>query len=638
MKLYNIVKVYTSTVGTGTVTLGAALPSFITFAAAGVVSGSTVSYAIEDGNNREVGTGVYTSGAETLTRNVVTSTNSNALISLSGNAVVFITGLAADLSSDTANVANTLVMRDGSGVIAAGLANCTGLPLTTGVTGVLPVANGGTNATTTPSAGAVAYGSGTSYAFTAVGTAGQFLSSTGATAPAWSAIPSPIGNDGYHGVFYDTTDQSAANTTTAYLISFNTTDTTNGVSITNGTDIAVAHSGVYNIQFSIQFKNADTQAHYAYVWLRKNGTDIPESRSDFSIIDKHGSSNGALIAALNLMLPLTAGDYVQLVWATDNTNISIQHEPAGTTPITPAAPSVILTIVSNPQIGLGYADMTSATSTTIGTGSKTFTANTNALNTAFDIGTRVRLAYSVTPTNYMEGVITAFSGTSMTVDVDAVGGSGTYASWNISVAGIAGANTSVPGTNGQVLVSNGSSGFGTPFSLGANVQTFLTTPTSANLAAAVTDETGTGALVFGTSPSVSGLTLTGTLTAGGGVGTSGQVLQSTGSGIQWATPAAIPMTVLSKSANYTVSTADGADQLILVDASGGARTITLYTAVGNTGKKITFIKTDASANNVTVQAASGETISGSAAVGLDIQYYPTAIASDGTNWFIISLL
>lgn len=122
MKLYNIVKVYTSTTGTGTVTLGAAVSSFITFATAGVVNGSTVSYAIEDGSNREVGTGTYTSGAETLTRTVVTSTNSNNLISLSGNAIVFITGLAADLSSDTANTANTLVMRNGSGNFSAGAA------------------------------------------------------------------------------------------------------------------------------------------------------------------------------------------------------------------------------------------------------------------------------------------------------------------------------------------------------------------------------------------------------------------------------------------------------------------------------------------------------------------------------------
>ena len=142
MKLYNIVKVYTSTTGTGTVTLGSALPSFITFATAAVINGSTVSYAIEDGSNREVGTGVYTSGAETLTRNVVTSTNANNLITLSGNAVVFTTGLAADLSSDTAATANTLVIRDGSGNFALGtptsgtLTNATGLPISTGVSGL----------------------------------------------------------------------------------------------------------------------------------------------------------------------------------------------------------------------------------------------------------------------------------------------------------------------------------------------------------------------------------------------------------------------------------------------------------------------------------------------------------------------
>jgi hypothetical protein len=62
--------------------------------------------------------------------------------------------------------------------------------------------------------------------------------------------------------------------------------------------------------------------------------------------------------------------------------------------------------------------------------------------------------------------------------------------------------------------------------------------TSAELAGVISDETGSGALVFGTSPTISGLTITGTLTAGGGVGTNGQVLTSTGTGVQYTTPSA----------------------------------------------------------------------------------------------------
>lgn len=66
------------------------------------------------------------------------------------------------------------------------------VPLTTAVTGVLPVANGGTNATATPTAGAVAYGTGTAYAFTSAGTAGQVLTSNGAGAPTWAAASGGI--------------------------------------------------------------------------------------------------------------------------------------------------------------------------------------------------------------------------------------------------------------------------------------------------------------------------------------------------------------------------------------------------------------------------------------------------------------
>jgi hypothetical protein len=80
-----------------------------------------------------------------------------------------------------------------------------------------------------------------------------------------------------YGAFQDSTDQTAANTTTAYAITLNTTDFSNGIYVSNSSRINVRNYGIYNLQFSIQFKNTTNDAQDVDIWFRKNGTNIADS-------------------------------------------------------------------------------------------------------------------------------------------------------------------------------------------------------------------------------------------------------------------------------------------------------------------------------------------------------------------------
>ena len=150
-----------------------------------------------------------------------------------------------------------------------------------------------------------------------------------------------------YGAFQSTVDQTAAAANTAYAMTLNTVDYANGVTIASNSRITVADAGIWNLQWSGQFENPDSQDHDARVWLKINGTVVTGSTGFFAVPSKHGSVNGHTLVGWNYFLSLNATDYVELWWETDSTMVSIQaYAAAGNYPST-ASLIATMTFVSN---------------------------------------------------------------------------------------------------------------------------------------------------------------------------------------------------------------------------------------------------------------------------------------------------
>lgn len=139
--------------------------------------------------------------------------------------------------------------------------------------------------------------------------------------------------------------QGVASSTSSVALLFDTVDASNGVSIdaTDKSKIVFATSGNYNIQFSAQLLNYTASDDNVTLWFRENGVDVPYSAGIQAVAAKHGSSPGAGIVSWNIVLPASANDYIQLMYASESGNTVVATYPAGVAPVHPVSPSVILT-------------------------------------------------------------------------------------------------------------------------------------------------------------------------------------------------------------------------------------------------------------------------------------------------------
>ena len=310
-------------------------------------------------------------------------------------------------ASGTATLARLADVATGNALISGGVGVAPSwgkIGLTTHVSGILPIANGGTNIST--------YATGDILYASATDVLSKFPKPAASSVLTMDSAGTPAWKNPKYGSFYDTTSQTLNLTNTAYPININTTDLSNGVSVlttaavvtgdittttlnvtavTSGTldigqtisgtgvtagtrivafgtgsggtgtytvdvsqtvasttisatkssRVQVTAAGVYNYQFSAQLDNTSGGDHLVYIWIRKNGTDVADSASQVRL----KGNDAELVAAWNWLVNLAANDYIELMWSVDDTGVQLLAVTAAS-PV-PGIPSIILTVADN---------------------------------------------------------------------------------------------------------------------------------------------------------------------------------------------------------------------------------------------------------------------------------------------------
>jgi len=146
-----------------------------------------------------------------------------------------------------------------------------------------------------------------------------------------------------YGAFADYQNQTdGSNTATAMLA--RQTDFSRNVTMVDGSKITFTEIGKYNLQWSGQFKNTDTQEHDVSIWLKYNGVNVVGSTGLVGVPSTHGGSSGHTIVSWNYIIDVAKnGDYYEFYWSTPSTQVTIATIDAQINPTRPSTASVIIT-------------------------------------------------------------------------------------------------------------------------------------------------------------------------------------------------------------------------------------------------------------------------------------------------------
>ena len=153
----------------------------------------------------------------------------------------------------------------------------------------------------------------------------------------------PTGNIVYtprFGAFYSNLDQSNPVANAAMSMTFNNTVDANNVSVVSNSQLTVQKQGKYNIEFSAQVTKTTAGSDYIDIWLSKNGSSVAWTNKRMQVL----GSDILQVASWNYVSNMNASDYVEIKWASADTNVKLSKVDAANTVANIDVPSAYVTI------------------------------------------------------------------------------------------------------------------------------------------------------------------------------------------------------------------------------------------------------------------------------------------------------